>query len=115
MSRSYKNVFPKKFWVYSVDGLMSLYSVNANTVSNWVRAGLTPSDSQKPYLFQGAAVQRFHSLRQARTATSLRPGEFLRFTCKALVFPDIATVSDTWSSHGKHIYAARCPECSAQV
>lgn len=115
MSRSYKNVFPKKFWVYSVDGLMSLYSVNANTVSNWVGAGLTPSDGQKPFVFQGAAVQRFHNLRQARAAKSLRPGEFLRFTCKGLVFPAIETVSDTWSSQGKHIYAAQCPDCGAQV
>ena len=94
---------------------MSLYSVNANTVSNWVRQGLTPSGSQKPFVFQGAAVQRFHNLRHARTATSLRPGEFLCFTCKGLVFPEIGTVSDTWSSQGKHIYAAQCPDCSAQV
>jgi hypothetical protein len=44
--------------VYSVEELMSLYSVNANTVSNWVGEGLTPSEKQKPYLFQGAEVQR---------------------------------------------------------
>lgn len=115
MSRSYKAVTPKKHWVYSVDGLMRLYSVNANTVSNWVKEGLTPSDDQKPYLFQGAEVARFHKLRRARTATSLRPGEFKCFTCKSLVFPAIETVSDTRSMHQKHMYAARCPECSAQL
>jgi integrase len=101
--------------VYSVEGLMSLYSVNANTVSNWVGEGLTPSDKQKPYLFQGAEVQRFHKVRRARTAKSLRPGEFTCFTCKALVFPDIGTVSDTWSVHEKHMYAALCPDCGAQM
>jgi hypothetical protein len=51
MSRSYRKVYPKKFWVYSVQELMNLYSVSANTVSNWVSDGLTPSDTQKPYLF----------------------------------------------------------------
>jgi integrase len=101
--------------VYSVEGLMSLYSVNANTVSNWVGEGLTPSDKQKPYLFQGAEVQRFHKARQARTAKSLRPGEFTCFTCKELVFPDIGTVSDIWSMHEKHMYAALCPDCGAQM
>ncbi len=115
MSRSYKNVFPKKFWVYSVEGLMNLYSVNANTVSNWVREGLPPSDSRKPNLFQGAAVQHFHKLRLGRTTNCLRSGEFKCFTCKALVFPDIETVSDTWSVHEKHMYAAQCPVCFAQV
>jgi integrase len=115
LSRSYKNVFPKKFMVYSVEELMNLYSVNANTVSNWVGEGLTPSDKQRPYLFQGAEVQRFHKIRKARKAKSLRPGEFTCFTCKASVFPDIGTVSDTWSIHEKHMYAALCPDCGAQV
>ena len=94
---------------------MSLYAVNANTVSNWVGQGLTPSEKQRPYLFQGAEVQRFHKIRQARTEWSLRPGEFMCFTCKASVFPDIGTVSDTWSIYQKHMYAALCPDCSAQV
>jgi integrase len=115
MSRSYMKVVPKKYWVYSVEGLMRLYSVNANTISNWVSEGLAPSDNQRPYVFQGAAVQHFHKIRHGRTERSLRPGEFKCFTCKGLVFPDAGTVRDTWSSYGKHIFAARCPECGAEV
>jgi hypothetical protein len=68
MSRSYRNVYPKKFWVYSVEDLMTLYSVTANTVSNWVGEGLTPSDNRKPYLFQGRMIQRFHAQRRGRIA-----------------------------------------------
>lgn len=116
MSRSYKNVCPKKFWVYSVDDLVHLYSVSANTVSNWVvGGGLVPSDGHKPYVFQGAEVQRFHMQQKTRNATTLRPGEFSCFTCKAHVFPDIETVRDTCPKDGKHMYAAECPDCSAQV
>lgn len=116
MSRSYKNVCPKKFWVYSVDDLVHLYSVSANTVSNWVvGGGLVPSDGHKPYVFQGAEVQRFHMQQKARKATTLRPGEFSCFTCKAHVFPDIETVRDTCPKDGKHMYAAECPDCAAQV
>ncbi len=94
---------------------MALYSVNANTVSNWVGDGLAPSDGQKPYLFQGAEIQRFHRDRRARTATKLRPGQFYCFTCKAHVFPDIETVTDIAPSNGKHMFAARCPDCSSPV
>ncbi len=115
MSRSYKSVFPKKYWVYSVEDLMRLYSVSANTVSNWVQDRLVPSDAQKPYIFQGAAVQRFHKQRRAQSAAKLRPGQFLCFGCKALVFPDIETVRDIHASNEKHLYEARSPDCSLRV
>lgn len=115
MSRSYKNVFPKKFWVYSVEELVSLYSVNANTVSNWVGDGLTPSDGLKPYLFQGAEMQRFHMERRVRASTKLRPGQFFCFTCKARGFPDIETMTDNEQINGNHRFAALCPDCSASV
>ena len=115
MSRSYKKVYPKKFWVYSVQELMNRYSVSANTISNWVSEGLTPSDTQTPYLFQGAAVLQFHNERKGRAGTKLRPGEFLCFTCKAQVFPNIKTVSDSCPGEGKHMYVAQCPICFSRV
>ena len=115
MSRSYKNVFPKKHWVYSVEGLISLYSVSANTVSNWVRDGLTPSDAKKPHLFKGAVVQRFHQRRKGLNAPKLRPGEFMCLACKGPVFPDVDTVCDNWPNMGKHMYAAKCPDCASPV
>lgn len=115
LSRSYKNVFPKKFWVYSVEELIRLYSVNANTVSNWVSDGLTSSDQRKPYLFQGAELQRFHKERRLRTSSKLLPGQFFCFGCKARVFPDIHVVTDVCPENGKHMFAAECPDCSTLI
>lgn len=115
MSRSYKNVFPKKNWVYSVEEVMNLYSVTANTVSNWVGDGLTPSDARRPHLFQGSELQRFHQVRRQQIAIKLRPGEFKCFRCKASVFPKIDTVRDSSANGRKHMYNAECPNCSSHV
>lgn len=115
MSRSYKGVFPKKNWVYSVEELTTLYSVSANTVSNWVGEGLTPSDVKRPRLFQGAELQRFQKENRQRNAIKLRPGQFKCFSCKAAVFPKVETVCDSCTTDMRHMYSAECPNCSSTV
>ncbi len=52
MSRSYKGVRVKAHHVYSIEDLMALYGVTANTISNWNADGLLRSDGQKPYLIK---------------------------------------------------------------
>lgn len=115
MSRSYKGVFLKKHRVYAVEDLMRLYSVTANTVSNWVREGLTASDYRKPYLFQGAVVISFHKQRRERDKINLRPGEFKCMGCKAAVFPAIETVRDFRPKSNNLMYFAQCPDCHACI
>lgn len=115
MSRSYKGVIAKKHRVYSVDGLKALYDVTANTVSNWVGSGLLPSDCQRPYVFRGAVVTRFHKVRREQFANNLRPGEFKCFSCKAVCFPDINTVADRVALNGKRMLDAQCSDCGAPV
>jgi len=112
MSRSYKGVRLKKHRVYSVEQLTAAYSVNANTVTNWVGEGLKPSDDLKPYLFQGAVVQEFHRRKRAGLHRKLLPGQFYCRGCQTEVFPTIETVEDFYASNGKHMYSARCPDCS---
>jgi len=115
MTRSYKGVYVKKHRIYSVADLMRRYSVSANTVSNWVGEGLTPSDGHKPYLFQGASIRYFHGQRRERLRTNLRAGEFKCTGCKAAVFPAIDTVHDFQSKSKSHMYVAVCPDCDAQL
>lgn len=62
MSRSYMKVVPKKYWVYSVESLMLLYSVNANTISNWV----TEDDGSAP---GGVGITRAFALGGLHTAS----------------------------------------------
>lgn len=115
MSRSYKGIRAKKNRVYSVEDLQCLYQVSANTVSNWVGAGLRPSDGARPYVFNGATVGDFHKERRERLKEELRPGEFKCRGCQLAVFPDLDTVSHRSSSNGTRMLLARCPECPNQV
>lgn len=115
MSRSYKGVLPKKNWVYSVEDLMELYSVSANTVSNWVGEGLCSSDGHRPYLFQGASVRRFHTHRRERLSTKLRRAEFKCFTCKAAVFARLGTIDSKIAREGVRMVMGICPECSSPL
>jgi integrase len=94
---------------------MEEYSVEANTVSNWVRAGLRPSDDRKPYRFRGAAVQEFHRCNRLKTKSKFRTGEFQCRVCHITVFPPIETFSDYIASNGKHMFASECSRCSNKV
>lgn len=88
MTRSYKQVHPNVNMAYSVEGVMELYGVSSNTVSNWVGEGLETSDGSIPYLIRGAELKRFHEERKQRTRTNLRYGEFKCLGCGHAVFPE---------------------------
>lgn len=115
MARSYKGVPLKKNRIYTVEDIQRLFDVSANTVSNWVGEGLQPSDGLRPYVFQGASLQRFHTQRRERSRKNLRAGEFHCTGCKAAVFPDIETVRDFVPKYGKHMYIAACPDCESRL
>lgn len=115
MSRSYKGIKLKKHRVYSVEQLSAAYSVTANTVSNWVGEGLRPSDGQRPYLFRGAVVQEFHRRQRVGLRRKLLPGQFYCRGCQTEVFPAIETVEDFCARNGKHMYSARCSNCSTKL
>ncbi|WP_321828744.1 hypothetical protein [Thalassovita sp.] len=86
MSRSYKGLRLKKNRVYATEDLQRAFSVTANTISNWVQAGLQPSDRKRPYVFGGEVVTAFHKARQERMRTRLKPGEFKCTGCNSTVF-----------------------------
>jgi integrase len=115
MARAYKGVRLKKNCVYSVQDLMDAYKVTQNTVSNWVGAGLPPSDSSRPYVFRGSVVTAFHHGRRARKHAHLRHGEFKCVACKMAVFPERRSVSSGPAKSGALFLSAVCPECSASV
>lgn len=115
MSRTYKGVRPKVNRVYSVSSLQELYGVCANTVSNWVRQGLKPSDGSQPYVFNGSEVKRFHEERRQRTKAQLRIGEFKCLHCKAATFPDGSTVKIQMSGSANCMIEALCLDCQKPV
>ncbi|MFD1341487.1 tyrosine-type recombinase/integrase [Litorisediminicola beolgyonensis] len=115
MSRSYRKITPNILKVYSVTDVQTLYGVCRNTASNWVRAGLRPSDSSTPQVFRGAELKRFHEERAARSNKQLRFGEFKCLGCGNAVFPEIDTVSIVSRRDGIPLAAATCCDCGARV
>jgi site-specific recombinase XerC len=115
MSRAYRKVRPRANIVYSVEGVMTLYSVCRNTVSNWVQSGLSPVDRKIPQLFRGATLIKFHEERRARTRQDLQSGEFKCLGCKAAVFPDLQYLVLEQQTAGRGMAKATCPDCNAIV
>lgn len=115
MSRSYKNIRPKKHFVYTVEDLTRLFGVVPNTVSNWVKDGLKTSDDKLPYIFNGEEVKRFHDDRRQKNERKLRRGQFKCMTCKGRVFPEPQTVSMVGFNGGSFSFFGQCPDCGAAV
>lgn len=115
MSRSYSGVKLKKNRVYSGKDLQEKFSVTANTISNWVKGGLQPSDSTRPYLYRGGRVSDFHNERRERLKTQVRPGEFKCSSCQASVFPNVQTLTERTLRNSACMGFAECSECGSHV
>ncbi|MEL0436627.1 tyrosine-type recombinase/integrase [Phycobacter sp. K97] len=115
MSRSYKGIRLKKNRVYSTEDLQRAYAVSANTISNWRKAGLRPSDGKRPYVFRGGLVMAFHKARHERLRTRLNPGEFKCTGCKSAVFPELGSLTINRVPNGASMAFGQCSECGCQV
>ncbi|MEY8119970.1 tyrosine-type recombinase/integrase [Falsihalocynthiibacter sp. BN13B15] len=115
MSRNYKNVRPKKHHVYTVIELMELFGICRNTVSNFVKEGLKPSDSETPQVFNGKEVGRFISSRLLTTSSKLRVGQFKCFSCKGRVFPVPSSVCKQDETQSGVALSGTCPDCERKV
>ena len=115
MTKSYKNVSLRKHRVYSVEQLIIAYGVTANTVSNWVKEGLMPSDGQKPYVFRGSRVVAFHKFQQSLRSRKPSPGQFDCWRCQALVVPTPENIVKIRAENGRPMLRAACPLCSSKV
>lgn len=115
MSRSYKGIRLKKNRVYSGADLKRILGPSPNTISNWVKGGLKPSDGKRPYLFRGGVVMEFLRARQERAKTTLRSGEFKCGACKAAVFPAVASLHIGPAKNGAKMGMGVCSECGGHI
>ncbi|KPA20837.1 hypothetical protein shim_27510 [Shimia sp. SK013] len=115
MSRSYKGIKLKKNRVYLGEDLQKVFIVSANTISNWIKTGLQPSDDKRPYVFRGGQVTSFLKARRERTKIELRPGEFNCTGCKSAVFPDVETLGLRVVTNGAIMAFGYCCECGCHV
>ena len=77
---------------YSVSELAACFGVHKNTVRHWQRDGLTPLDSWRPVLFQGATVRAFLVARNASRKRPCPPGTFYCFRCREPRSPALGMV-----------------------
>ncbi|MBO9475891.1 hypothetical protein J7413_20360 [Shimia sp. R10_1] len=115
MSRSYTGIKLKKNRVYSGADLQRIFDVSANTISNWVKAGLKDSDGKRPYLFRGGRVMEFLKARRDRTKTKLLFGEFKCGVCKSAVFPEVESLEVRPAKNGAPMGMGVCSECSGHI
>ncbi|MBM1690786.1 tyrosine-type recombinase/integrase [Sulfitobacter geojensis] len=115
MSRSYKGIKLKKNRVYSGADLQRIFSVSANTISNWVKGGLRASDGKRPYLFRGGQVMEFLKARRERAKTKPRFGEFKCGVCKAAVFAQVASLKIEPAKNGAKMGVGMCSECGGHI
>ncbi|MBT0958210.1 site-specific integrase [Alphaproteobacteria bacterium KMM 3653] len=115
MSRSYKNVRPKVHLAYTRRAVMTLYGVSTNTISNWIKQGLRPSDKAAPQVFSGAELKRFHDAQRLTKNSSLRVGEFKCFSCKAKVFPIPESLERHVTKTANGLLTGCCPVCEQGV
>ena len=100
---------------YSVEDASRLFSIHKNTVRNWLREGLKPTDDQRPTLIQGSELRRFLTERRARSKQTCGPGRIYCLPCRAPRVPAakiadfIQTGDTTGTLHGI------CPDCNRMI
>lgn len=114
MSRRYK-IRAKKDRVYDVSEVMALYDICRNTVSNWVGAGLIPSQGAGPQLFRGCEINRFHSTRRAQGRQNMRLDQFFCLSCKVPVTANQPSLHLNQTASGNWMAVGICSECDATV
>lgn len=94
---------------------MKLYDVCRDTVTNWIKAGLRPSDEKRPYMFRGIVLRDFHAKDAQQNKRTLEQGEFRCGACGAHVFPDLETIAVQNTKSGRRRGQSHCPECAATM
>ncbi|UWR21288.1 hypothetical protein [Sulfitobacter sp. S190] len=101
--------------VYSVNDLVTEYKVTENTVSNWVKDGLVPSDSHRPFVFRGEVVVAFHKQRSAMRRRRLGVGEIYCRRCASAVMPHPDSIHFDLAKNGRRMRTGACPLCQGKI
>lgn len=96
---------------YSISELAQRLGVHKNTIANWQRQGLTPIDTKRPLLFQGAAVREFLTKRCASRKRPCPPGTVYCFRCREPRRPALGMVEYVAHSSEAGNLHAMCGIC----
>ena len=101
----------KKHWMYDIKAIQKLYGVSRNTPLNWIKAGLKPVDGQRPILFTGGELNRFHHERWLNSRRPLEVGELPCYSCGCPRRCAKETVRFVKIHHGAGQLTGTCPKC----
>ncbi len=68
---------------YTIQEIATLFDLHKNTLSQWLKAGLKPIDSNRPLLIHGSDLVNFLLTKQSTRRTRCQPDEFFCFRCRA--------------------------------
>lgn len=72
----------KSHFSYTAGELADCLGVHKNTVRNWQRRGLEPTDAERPALFQGGIVRSFLKLQRTSRKRPCVPGTLYCLSCR---------------------------------
>lgn len=114
MTRRHDPRRAKRHLSYTREELSVVFDVGLNTISSWVRNGLSPLDDRRPYLFAGTSVQDFLArFNKPRQPTGI--GELFCVACKKVIVPagSVADFIPLGPTNGNLVGV--CPGCSHRV
>ena len=72
---------------YAVEEIATLFSVHRNTVREWVKRGLPPTDGKRPMLIQGGDLIAFLKARRLKNKRPCAPGQIYCVRCRNPQYP----------------------------
>ena len=113
MARAPNHRLAKIHRSYRVDEVARLYDVHANTVRQWLKAGLRTIDSGRPALIHGTDLRAFHQDRRQRRKRPCQPGEMYCMRCRVPRRPAGDLVDYLRQSERVGSLVGICPHCEA--
>lgn len=116
MSKHYKINLVSYFQAYSVDDIVSLYSVNNSTVRRWMKKErLTPIDTKQPFLFYGQELKNFLGTLNASQKHRLDINEMFCTKCQ---IPQLPYKRKVFLEEHKSVFLKLkgvCPKCKSTM
>lgn len=94
MSRRHDPTKARRHWVYTREEICRLFDIGESTITNWMRRGLEPIDSNRPQLFAGYKVRQFMTTSRWPEGRAPENGRLFCATClsfKAVIADKIKT------------------------
>lgn len=115
MRRLHRSNKAKSHWIYNLRSIRELYGVSRNTPLNWIKQGLIPVDDQRPIVFRGDELNRFHKGRCERARCPLAPYELYCLGCKRPKKPLHGQIEFISFRGRSGQVTGICPDCSSAI